>query len=77
MTLKVAFDAGMLPSLRRAVLAEAAAAGMPGDRAADVVLVVHELVANAVRHGLGAGRLTMCVLDGGLYCQVSEVVRGT
>jgi anti-sigma regulatory factor (Ser/Thr protein kinase) len=73
MALDRAFDAGTLRSLREAVLAEAAAAGMPSDRAADVMLAVHELAANAVRHGAGAGRLAMRVSDGRLYCQVSDV----
>ena len=73
MALNRAFDANTLPSLRKAVLAEAAAAGMRGDQAADVVLAVHELAANAVRHGAGAGQLEMSVRDGRLHCQVSDV----
>ncbi len=72
MALDRAFDADTLSGLRKAVLAEAAAAGMPRDRAADVMLAVHELAANAVRHGSGAGRLAMRVRDGRLYCQVSD-----
>ena len=73
MALNRAFDASTLPSLRRAVLAEAAAAGLPGDQAADVMLALHELAANAVRHGAGAGQLEMRVHDGQLHCQVSDV----
>jgi anti-sigma regulatory factor (Ser/Thr protein kinase) len=73
MALNRAFDANTLPSLRRAVLAEAAAAGLPGDQAADVMLAVHELAANAVRHGAGTGQLEMRVRDGQLHCQVSDV----
>ena len=72
MALDRAFDADTLFSLRKAVLAEATAAGIPGYRATDVMLAVHELAANAVRHGAGAGRLAMHVLDGRLYCQVSD-----
>ena len=72
MALNCGFDASTLPSLRRAVLAEAAAAGMPGDQAADVMLAVHELAANAVRHGAGTGQLDMRVRDGLLYCRVSD-----
>jgi anti-sigma regulatory factor (Ser/Thr protein kinase) len=71
MALDRVFDADALAGLRKAVLAEAAAAGMPGDRASDVMLAVHELAANAVRHGAGAGRLTMRVLEGRLH-QVSD-----
>jgi anti-sigma regulatory factor (Ser/Thr protein kinase) len=73
MALYRAFDADTLSGLRKAVLAEAAAAGMPRDRATDVMLAVHELAANAVRHGAGAGRLAMRVRDGRLYCQVSDL----
>jgi anti-sigma regulatory factor (Ser/Thr protein kinase) len=73
MALNRAFDANTLPSLRRAVLAEAASAGLAGDQAADVMLVVHELAANAVRHGAGTGQLEMRVRDGELHCQVSDV----
>jgi anti-sigma regulatory factor (Ser/Thr protein kinase) len=70
------FDAGTLPDLRRAVLAEAVAAGLAGDRASDVVLALHELAANAVRYGGGAGRLRMMVISGALHCQVSDAGTG-
>lgn len=72
MSLDRPFDAGSLPDLRKSVLAEAAAAGMPGDRSADVMIAVHELAANAVRHGAGTGRLAMRLLDDRLYCEVSD-----
>jgi anti-sigma regulatory factor (Ser/Thr protein kinase) len=72
MTLDRAFDADTLSELRKAVLAEAAAAGMPGERAGDVMLAVHELAANAVRHGAGEGWLSMSVTAGQLHCQVSD-----
>jgi anti-sigma regulatory factor (Ser/Thr protein kinase) len=72
MALNRAFDAGTLHLLRKAVLAEATAAGMPRDRAADVMIAVHELAANAVRHGPGTGRLRMHALEGQLYCHVSD-----
>jgi anti-sigma regulatory factor (Ser/Thr protein kinase) len=72
MALEELFDAGTLPDLRRAVLAEAVAAGLAGDRASDVVLALHELAANAVRYGGGAGQLRMMVTDGALHCQVSD-----
>jgi anti-sigma regulatory factor (Ser/Thr protein kinase) len=72
MALDQAFDANTLQELRKAVLAEATAAGMPDDRAADVVIAVHELAANAVRHGAGAGRLRMRVVAGELHCLVHD-----
>jgi anti-sigma regulatory factor (Ser/Thr protein kinase) len=76
MALEESFDEGTLPDLRRAVLAEAVAAGLAGDRASDVVLALHELAANAVRHGGGAGRLRMMVAGGALHCQVSDAGTG-
>jgi len=72
MTLENSFDSGTLPDLRRAVLAEAVAAGMPDDRAHDVVLAVHELAANAVCHGGGAGWLRMETVLGELHCFISD-----
>jgi anti-sigma regulatory factor (Ser/Thr protein kinase) len=72
MTLNQAFNAGTLHVLREAVLAEAKAAGMPRDRATDVMIAVHELAANAVSHGTGTGRLQMHVTGGQLYCHVSD-----
>jgi anti-sigma regulatory factor (Ser/Thr protein kinase) len=76
MALEESFDAGTLPGLRRAVRAEAVAAGLAGDRASDVVLALHELAANAVRHGGGAGWLQMMVTGGALHCQVSDAGPG-
>ena len=66
------FDAGMLYALRSAVAAHAAAAGLSPLRVYDVTAVAHELAANAVRHGAGAGRLRLWTRDGSLYCQVSD-----
>lgn len=71
------FDAGTLSSLRQAVLATATAAGLPADRAGEVMLAVHELAANAVRHGAGAGRALLRVVGGELRCQVSDAGRGS
>jgi anti-sigma regulatory factor (Ser/Thr protein kinase) len=76
MALEESFDAGTLPDLRRAVLAEAVAAGLSGDRTGDVVLALHELAANVVRHGGGAGWLRMMVTGGALHCQVSDAGPG-
>jgi len=38
----------------------------------DVVLAVHELAANAIRHGGGAGRLRVWNRAGSLQCQVDD-----
>jgi anti-sigma regulatory factor (Ser/Thr protein kinase) len=66
------FDADALAGLREAVLGYATACGMPGDRALDVMLAVHELAANAVCHGPGQGRLKLHVTGGTLHCEVSD-----
>lgn len=71
-----AFDAGTLHDLRKAVTTAAVASGLPEDRAADVMCAVHELAANAVRHGGGAGRVRMRVIAGVLQCQVSDAGPG-
>jgi serine/threonine-protein kinase RsbW len=55
--------------LREAVLGYATACGMPEDRAIDVMLAVHELAANAVRHGPGHGRLRLQVTASTLRCE--------
>jgi anti-sigma regulatory factor (Ser/Thr protein kinase) len=66
------FDAGALAGLREAVRGYATACGMAEDRAIDVMLAVHELAANAVRHGPGHGRLRLHVTVGTLRCEVSD-----
>jgi two-component sensor histidine kinase len=70
--LDLAFDSGTLHALRAGVKARACEAGLPEARAEDVVLVVHELAANAVSHGAGAGRLRIWKLAGSLHCQVDD-----
>jgi anti-sigma regulatory factor (Ser/Thr protein kinase) len=66
------FDAGSLYALRAAVAAHTTQAGMPEPRARDVVLAVHELAVNAIRHGAGHGRLIITNRDGVLHCQVTD-----
>jgi anti-sigma regulatory factor (Ser/Thr protein kinase) len=66
------FDAGALAGLRQAVLDYATTSGMPEDQAMDVMLAVHELAANAVRHGPGHGRLRIRRTVGILRCEVSD-----
>jgi hypothetical protein len=65
-TLEQQFDEGTLHILRETVLAHAVAAGMADGRATDVMLAVHELAANAVRHGGGTGRMQMRATGGEL-----------
>jgi anti-sigma regulatory factor (Ser/Thr protein kinase) len=70
--LDLAFDSGTLGVLRAGVKAHACQAGLPEERAEDVVLAVHELAANAVHHGAGAGRLRVWRRAGALHCQVED-----
>jgi anti-sigma regulatory factor (Ser/Thr protein kinase) len=67
-----AFDPGTLSTLRARVLLQACRAGLSESRAADVVLAVHELAANAVRHGAGAGRLRIWKWTRELCFQVDD-----
>jgi anti-sigma regulatory factor (Ser/Thr protein kinase) len=67
------FDASSLSALRVSMQACAAQAGMSADRATDVVIALHELAANAVRHGAGSGRLRVWDRVGALYCRVDDV----
>jgi len=66
------FDASSLSALRTATQACAAQARMPAERATDVVIALHELAANAVRHGAGSGRLRIWDHIGALYCRVDD-----
>jgi anti-anti-sigma factor len=66
------FDHDSLYALRATVAAHASQAGLPLGRADDLVIALHELAANAVRHGAGHGRLRVWQLDHGLLCEVSD-----
>ncbi|HLN70064.1 MAG TPA: ATP-binding protein [Streptosporangiaceae bacterium] len=67
-----AFDADSLYALRAAVAAHATQAGLAQGRAEDLVIAVHELAANAVRHGAGRGRLRVWKSGQALLCEVSD-----
>jgi anti-sigma regulatory factor (Ser/Thr protein kinase) len=66
------FGASSLSGLRGAVLESATAAGLKDERAIDVMLAMHELAANVVRHGAGQGQLLMEITPAGLRCRVSD-----
>ncbi len=70
--LDTTFDSGTLHVLRADVQARASRAGFPDDRVEDMVLAIHELAANAVHHGAGAGRLRIWNVAGSLHCQVDD-----
>jgi anti-sigma regulatory factor (Ser/Thr protein kinase) len=66
------FDGDSLYTVRAAVAAHASEAGIPEGRIRDVVLAVHELAANAVRHGGGQGRVRLSVSGEGIRCEVID-----
>ena len=70
--LEQAFDADSLYALRAAVAAHGLAAGLSPGRADNLVIAVHELAANAVRHGAGHGELRVWNVGRTLRCQISD-----
>jgi anti-anti-sigma factor len=70
--LEQAFDVDSLYALRSAVAAHASQAGLPQGRVGDLVVAVHELAANAVRHGAGHGRLRVWKDGQALHCLVAD-----
>jgi anti-sigma regulatory factor (Ser/Thr protein kinase) len=66
------FDDDTLYTVRAAVAAHASEAGIPEGRIRDVVLAVHELAANAVRHGAGQGRVRLWITGDGIRCEVTD-----
>ncbi|MDI6099598.1 ATP-binding protein [Actinoplanes sp. NEAU-A12] len=74
--LSQAFAATTITAVRRAVTARVAAAGLAGESLEGFVLAVHELVANAVRHGGGAGRIHLRQQGDTLICEISDQGHG-
>jgi anti-sigma regulatory factor (Ser/Thr protein kinase) len=70
--LDLRFDPGTLHAARARMRACVGHAGLPEGQAENVVLAVHELAANAICHGGGAGRLRVWNLPGALHCQVDD-----
>jgi anti-sigma regulatory factor (Ser/Thr protein kinase) len=70
--LDLMFGAVALRVLRAEVLVLARQAGLPDERAREVVLAVHELAANVICHGGGKGRLRVWQSAGALHCQVDD-----
>jgi anti-anti-sigma factor len=71
------FDGDSLYALRAAVAAHGSQAGLSDGRTRDLVLVVHELAANAVRHGAGHGRLRMWTTPDEVRCEVTDSATGS
>ena len=72
LTLDQAFDGDSLYALRAAVAAHGSQAGLSEGRTRDLVLAVHELAANAVRHGAGQGRLRLWAAHDAVRCEITD-----
>lgn len=70
------FTESTVPALRGVLSAAVGAAGLAGEPAEDFVLAVHELMANAIRHGGGAGLLQLRQLDDVLTCEIVDHGQG-
>jgi len=61
-----------LPELRAVTTAAAEAAGLQGQPVHDLVLAVHEIATNSVRHGGGTGTLRIWHDGGAVICEVRD-----
>jgi anti-sigma regulatory factor (Ser/Thr protein kinase) len=73
--LELAFGDGPLEALRWLVGRAAEEAGLAATRVADVVLAVHELATNTLRHGGGRGTLRIWREPDALICEVADAGR--
>jgi anti-sigma regulatory factor (Ser/Thr protein kinase) len=74
--LDIVFGGTDLGMLRRLVAGCCAAAGLPGSRADDFVLAVHEIAANAIMHAGTGGRLILRRAADGLRCCIGSISPG-
>ena len=70
------FDVSDLRSMREAAAERIEAAGAGGVALGDFLLVLTELVTNAIRHGGGGGHLRVWASDGHLHCAVVDAGPG-
>ena len=68
----VSFRADDLRHLRHAVAGWAVRAGLPGQRAADFVIAVHEIATNAIRHGSPVARLALQIAGTAAQAEVRD-----
>jgi anti-sigma regulatory factor (Ser/Thr protein kinase) len=69
------FGHGDLMLVRQFVAAHARPAGFAGARLNDLVLAVHELATNSLRHAGGAGLLRVWETDSAFYCEIRDFGR--
>lgn len=63
---------GELAEVRGFVAERAGQTGVPGDRAADLIVAVNELASNSIRHGGGEGTLAVWDEPDSLVCEVRD-----
>lgn len=68
----LSFATGSLADVRELVTRRAQAAGLDRMRTQDLVLAVHELATNSLRHGGGSGVLRVWCDSGVLLCEVRD-----
>jgi anti-sigma regulatory factor (Ser/Thr protein kinase) len=66
------FDFHSLAALRTVVRHRLSAAGVQDSSQVELLLAIHEAMANAVRHGGGYGRLWLWSHTGSLWCEISD-----
>ncbi|MGN6373612.1 MAG: anti-sigma factor RsbA family regulatory protein [Solirubrobacteraceae bacterium] len=71
-TFQMRFDLRRLAVVRQVVANQATAAGLPAERASDLVLAVNELAANSISHGGGSGLLRIWRSQDALVCEVRD-----
>ena len=71
------FDDRSVPRVRAFVAEVAAAAGLTGNRLADLMLAANEVAINSVTHGGGAGTVRLWATDEDVVCEVIDAGRIT
>lgn len=69
---ELAFERSGLDDVRRFVSRQAVAVGLPPVRVDDLVLAVHEVATNSLRHGGGGGAVRLWTDGAGLVCEVRD-----
>src|SRR5262249_31241533 len=69
---EIKFGAGDLPLLRRLVRERALSAGLPGERAEDLMIAVNEVATNTVSHTEAPGVLRMWRDAAGFVCEICD-----
>lgn len=71
-TSSVAFELDDIPDVRKLVAVCARVAGLSPDRIDDLVLAVHEIAGNSIRHGGGRGTMRVWYDDTAVVCEVTD-----